>query len=113
MAVIAYQKALKQRFHINGKDLEQVEAFQYLSRLVSFDDNDARAVNSNLRKARKCWMRLSRLLRAENASPRVCGMFFKAVVMAVLLYGSESWSITPAALKRHEGFVIRAAYRMA
>jgi len=112
-AAVTSQKALEQRFSLNGKELEQVEAFRYLGRLVAFDDNDARAVNSNLRKARKCWMRLSRLLRAENASPRVCGMFFKAVVMAVLLYGSESWSITPAALKRLEGFVIRAAYRMA
>ncbi len=38
---------------------------------------------------------------------------FKAVVMAVLLYGSKSWSLTPAALKRLKDFVIRATYQMA
>ncbi len=76
-AAVTSQKALDQRFCLNRRELEQVEDFRYLGRLVSFDDNDARAVNANLRKARKCWMRLSRLLRAENASPRVCGMFLR------------------------------------
>ena len=31
----------------------------------------------------------------EGASPRVSGMFFKAVVQAVLLFGSEKWVMTP------------------
>jgi len=35
------------------------------------------------------------------------------VVQAVLLYGSETWVLSPTALARLEGFHIRAAYRMA
>jgi len=56
---------------------------------------------------------ISWLLRAEGASPRVSGMFYKAVVMAVLLFSSETWNLTPTALKRLEGLHIRHAYRMA
>ena len=41
--------------------------------------------------------------------PRVA----KAVVQAVLLYGSETWVLSTAALASLEGFHIRAAYRMA
>ena len=51
-------------------------------------------------------------MRKENASPRVSGLFYKATVQAVLLFRSESWSVTPASLKSLEGFHIRAARRM-
>ena len=40
-------------------------------------------------------------------------MFFKAVVQAVLLYGSETWVLTDSALRCLEGFYYRAACRMA
>jgi hypothetical protein len=39
--------------------------------------------------------------------------FYKAVVQAILLYGSETWVLSRMALARLEGFHIRAAYRMA
>jgi hypothetical protein len=53
------------------------------------------------------------VLRAENASPKVCGVFYKAVVQALLLFGSETWKLSPASLKSLEGFHIRDARRMA
>ena len=65
-----------------------------------------------LRKAQGVWGRLSRVMRAENASPRVCGLFYKATVQAVLLFGSETWCLSPANLRLLEGFHVRAARRM-
>ena len=53
------------------------------------------------------------MLRAENASPRLCGMFYKATVQAMLLFGSETWNLSPSAMKSLEGFHMRAAWRMA
>ena len=105
-------RALEHRFSAYGEWLERVEVFRYLGRLLAYDDNDSQALRSNLRKARKCWGRLQRVLRAENASPRVSGMFYKATVQAVLLFGSESWNLTPSAIKCLEGFHLRAARRM-
>ena len=52
-------------------------------------------------------------MRSENASSRVCGLFYKATVQAVLLFGSETWNVTPAILRGLEGFHVRAARRMA
>ena len=57
--------------------------------------------------------RISRVLRADNATPRVTGMFYKAMVQAVLLFGSETWNLTETALKQLEGFHLKAAWRMA
>ena len=52
-------------------------------------------VVGNLNKARKSWDRMMRILGREGAKPRALGMFFKAVVQAVLLFGSETWVTTP------------------
>jgi hypothetical protein len=105
-------QAMDAVFTAYGEELERVEVFKYLGRLLAYDDNDAQALRGNLKKARKCWARLSRVLKAENASPRVCGMFYKATVQAVLLFGSETWNLPPSALKCLEGFHLRAARRM-
>ena len=40
-------------------------------------------------------------------------MFYKAMVQAVLLFGSETWNITSTLMKRLDGFHMRAAWRMA
>ena len=106
-------EALGVTFTAYGDELERVEVFKYLGRLMAMDDNDRQAVRSNMRKARKVWARLSRLLRMDNATPRVCGMFYKATIQAVLLFGSETWNLTPTALKQLEGFHVKAAWRMA
>ena len=80
--------------------------------MIAYDDEDTQEVRVNLKKARCVWARISRILRAENASPRVCGMFYKATVQSVLLFGSETWCLDPAALKSLEGFYVKAARRM-
>jgi hypothetical protein len=66
-----------------------------------------------MRKARGVWARVGQVLRRENVEPRVAAKFYKVVVQAVLLYGSETWNLTKAALALLEGFNIRAAYKMA
>ena len=112
MAAEMAAQAMGETFTAYGIELEQVEVFKYLGRLVSYDDNDARAVRHNLRKAMRSWARLSRVLRAENASPRVNGLFYKATIQAILLFGSETWNLSPSAMKCLEGFHVRAARRM-
>jgi len=90
-----------------------VEVFKYLGRLLVQDDDDIQAIHAQLRKARGTWAHVGQVLRAENVPPRIAVEFYKAVVQAVLLYGSEMWVLSTAALASLEGFHIRAAYRMA
>jgi len=87
-----------------------VEVFKYLGGLLVCNDNDVRAGRASLKKAWECWGQLLHVLRAENASPRICEMVYKAAVQAILLFGSEMWNITPAMQKRLEGFHTRTAY---
>ncbi len=89
-----------------------MEVFKYLGWLIAYNDANNQAMRSNLRKASGCWARVSHVLRAENASPQTGGVFYKATVQAVLLYGSETWSLSPSSVKRLEGFRIRATWQM-
>ena len=56
---------------------------------------------------------LSRLLVREGATPAVSGMFYKAVVQSVLLYGSETWVWSQAMVQRLRGFHNRVVRRLA
>ena len=89
-----------------------MEVFKYLRRLIPIDNDDTQVVRRNLAKARRVWARISRVLRSENASTRVCGMFYKATVQSVLLFASKTWVLSPATLKRLEGFHAKAERRM-
>ena len=42
----------------------------------------------------------------------IVGMFYQAVVAAVLLYGSETWVVPPHYLRALEGFHVEAARRI-
>jgi hypothetical protein len=106
------QQALDHVYTYNGDKLDRVEVFKYLGRLIAQNDVNTQAMRLNLRKARGCWARILHVLRAENASPRTSGMFYKATVQAVLLHRSETWSLPPSSIKRLEGFHIQAAWQM-
>jgi hypothetical protein len=84
--------ALQQSFTAYDAELERVEVFKYLGRLLTYDNNDAQAVKGNLKKARGVWARLSCMIRAENASPHACGIFYKTTMQSILLFGSETWN---------------------
>ena len=49
----------------------------------------------NLRKAWKQWIWMLRILGKEGADPQTYGNFYKAVAQANLLFGVESWVISP------------------
>ena len=68
-----YALSLNKKFTAYRQELERVEFFKYLGRILTYDNNDIQDVRSNLNKA-----------------PKVCGMIYKAMIQAVLLYGSES-----------------------
>ncbi len=95
MATLGVQE---EEFTVYGDVLEQVEVFKYLGCCLSMTDDDVPAVRAQLVKACRVWVHLSTVLRGENALPKVCGIFYRAVVQSVLLYGRESWELHPELL---------------
>ena len=78
-----------------GRLLEMVNSFQYLARVILPADNDWLAVVRNLSWARGVWNSITRTLSREGEEPRMSGLFFITVVQGVLLFGLETWAVTP------------------
>ena len=55
---------------------------------------------------------MSRILSREGAKPRVFGFFFKAVVQAVLIFGLDTWVVTPGMGKALGGFHTQVMRRL-
>jgi hypothetical protein len=93
---------------IKGVSLKLVSVFKYLGLLLLLTDEDWPAVYHNLSKACQHWARVSQVLaQHKGAEAHVSAMLYKAIVQSVLLYGSETWVLTPAMLKVLEGFHLR------
>ena len=72
-------------------------------------DDDWPAVVGNLAMDRKSWGRLQGILSREVATKRVSGNFFKAVVQQVLLFGTETWVVSPMMERALSAFIHGAA----
>ena len=103
---------MQHTFTAYGEELRRVDRFKYLGRMLSYDDSDTPAVRRNLKKARAAWGATSTIIAKEEVPAPVAGMFYQAVVAAVLLYGSKSWSISAYDLRALEGFHVEAARRL-
>jgi exonuclease III len=103
------ESAREVSFTVNGTSINRVSEFKYLGRILEESDDDAPAANRQLERARERWGRMSRVLAAEGASPKVMGYFYKAIIQAVLLYGSESWTLPDRIIKKFRSFHARVA----
>jgi hypothetical protein len=99
-------------FTIKGIPVENVRDFIELDRILSLLDKDWPDVHNDLVKARRKLDLISRVLRHEGSDPCITAMFYKAVVMAVLLFGSETWVVTTSMLQPLESFYPQIARRI-
>ena len=93
-----------------GSDNNDIQMFvKYLGRPFTSSDDDWAAVSLNLRNARGRCAQVSRVLSRQGATPKVSRMFYKAVCMSVLLFGSETWVVTDTIQRALDAFHHRAA----
>ena len=72
-----------------------VTSFKYLGLLISAPDYYWTALIRILVKAQVVWQRLTRIISRERETPWVPIFFFKSMVQLVLIFGAETWVVTP------------------
>ena len=72
-----------------------VTSLDYLGRTLSSYEKYLPAAEQNLQNAQGKWGRLAKILGSEGADRRMTGRFSVAVVQAVLIFGSDTWVLTP------------------
>ena len=63
--------------------------------VLATEDDDCPSVVRNIRHDRQKWELLTRILIREGADYKSPGQIYLTVVQSVLLYGSETWVLTP------------------
>ena len=112
LAEAEVRESTEMNFEVYGQQIQSVPRFKYLGRILTEGDGDWTAVAGNLAKARKSWGRLQGILSREGATKRVSGNFFKAVVQQVLLFGAETWVVSPMMERALSAFLHGAARRL-
>ena len=103
---------MEQALEAYREPIKNVSAFKYMGRVLKADNYDWQAVVGNLGKERRSWGRLSWVLGREGADPKVSRTFYTAVAQAVLLFGVETWVLTPRMEKALDGFQSRVDRRI-
>lgn len=92
---------------VNGMEINKVSRFQYLGRILDDQDNDSHAAYRQLSIAREKWGKLSDAIRYQGARATTRGYFYKAIIQAILLYGSDTWTLTEVTLRPFRSFHAR------
>ena len=66
----------------------------------------------NLKKTRKRWFRIEKLLKRKEANAKIMGTFYKTIIQTLLLYGSETWVINNTNLQKLKSFHNKCARQM-
>ena len=97
---------------VYGEEIERVREFTYLGRILAEDDDDTKAIENQISRARAKWNSIASVLKQEGANPPTMVIFYITVVQAVLLYGAESWVVTETNLRKLRAFHHRAVRYM-
>jgi hypothetical protein len=98
------QKARGITIELRNATIPNVTTFTYLGRDLAANNSNWPALYKNLRKAQTKWALISRPLLRTGVSPRYVGYFYNAIVQSVLLYGAETWTVTPQMLEPLNSF---------
>jgi hypothetical protein len=89
--------------------IETVTEFKYLGWIISADNWDDAAISLILKKALMAWFYKFHVLSHNTADSCVMGCYYLAVVQAKLLFGSETWVLSPCLTWWLESFHNRCA----
>lgn len=86
-------KSQSKKFFLNGVEIETVTSFKYLGCHLKDTNRDDLMVCANITKSKLQWNCIAPVLRANSFPTRIKGLFYKAIIQAIILFCSESWNL--------------------
>ena len=83
----------QEKITIHGQEIEDVNEFTYLGAKVCKEGGGMKDLRNRLSKARGAYTKLSRIWKSKEITKRTKLKLYKALVLSVLLYGSETWKM--------------------
>ena len=79
---------------IDNSTFGRVEEFKYLGTTLTIQNSIAEEIKSRLRSGNACYHSVQKLLSSRLLSKNVKIKICRTVVLPVVLYGCETWSLT-------------------
>ena len=76
--------------------MTRVAQSKYLVQPLNQIDNDWPKIHRNIKRLQRVWGQLVKMLRREGVDTQMSEMFYRLVVQAVPLFGSDSWVVLAA-----------------
>lgn len=97
---------------LNGQKLEEVDNFKYLGSTLSKDGSSILEVKARISLAMSAMTRLNTIWKSNSISFPVKLKLYKALVVSILLYGCESWTLTADLSRRIQAFEFKCFRRL-
>lgn len=96
-----------------GQALESVDKFTYLGSTVTKDGGSAEDIKARIGKARNALIHLKHIWASNVYSKKTKVKVYRACVLSILLYGSETWRMTEGDLQKLSSFHNKCLRRIA
>ncbi|GBM97204.1 hypothetical protein AVEN_121995-1 [Araneus ventricosus] len=100
-------------FRINGHTFERVSEFKYLGIIINNQNMLKAEINNRIKSANKYFFELKKQFRSRLVSRRTKMRLYKTLIMPLLLYASETWTLNvdvQRALETFERKVLRTIF---
>ena len=95
-------------FTLNNQQLKNVDTFKYLGSFLSSSCDTEYEIQNRIRLASSSFGKLKgRVFLNRNLTVKTKVNVYRAVCLSILLYGSETWTLYRAQVRRLEAFHIR------
>ncbi|XP_076067768.1 uncharacterized protein LOC143040574 [Oratosquilla oratoria] len=95
-------------FTIGGEDLKTVESFKYLGSILSATCDTENEIQTRFRLPSSSFGKLSkRIFLNRDLTVQTKIKVYKAICLSILLFGSETWTLYNAQIRRLEGIHVR------
>ena len=98
--------------YMNGQQLEEVDAFKYLGATLTKDGRSTTEVKTRLAIATSAMAKLNKIWRSREISFPTKMKLYRSLVLSILLYGCESWTMTAETTKRVQTFETKCFRRL-
>jgi hypothetical protein len=91
---VSSNKTNEKHIIIDNKIIEKVSEFQYVASIVTCDNNIDVEINHRITMANKCYYGMQTLLISKLLRKDTKCTIYKTLIKPVVLYDSESWTLT-------------------
>lgn len=97
---------------MNGQQLEEVANFKYLGATLTKDGRSTTEIKTRLAMATSAMAKLNNIWKSREISFSTKFKLYRALVLSILLYGCESWTLNAETTRRVQTFETKCFRRL-